>query len=87
MSLGYPTSSEEDQLYLHDADAARLRRLAAQEGSSQAEIVRKAIGAYEVQHRPDRQFVLTASGEGDGRSVADIPEEELLEGFGADPHN
>lgn len=73
-------------LYLHDADAARLRRLAAQEGSSQAEIVRKAIGAYEAQRRPDRQFALTASGAGDGCSVADIPEEELLEGFGADPH-
>lgn len=69
-------------LYLDEADVARLQRLAAQEGRSQAEIVRAAIAAYEARRQPDRHFALTASGAGDGRSIADIPDEELLEGFG-----
>ena len=34
-------------VYLDDSDAARLRRLAAEEGRSQAEIVRAALAAYE----------------------------------------
>ena len=69
-------------LYLDDADAERLQRLARREGRSQAEIVRLAIAAYESHLTPDRNFVLTASGAGDGRSVAEIPDDELLEGFG-----
>lgn len=73
-------------LYLDDMDVERLRRLAQREGRSQAEIVRAAIAAYEAQRTPDRHFALTASGSGDGRSVADIPEEELLVGFGDDAH-
>lgn len=69
-------------LYLDDADLARLRRLAAREGRSQAEIVRAAIAAYESQQRAHRSFALTGSWEGDGTSVADIAEDELLRGFG-----
>ena len=30
----------------------------------------------------DRNFKMFGTGQGDGRSVADIPEDELLEGFG-----
>lgn len=67
-------------IYLDEADVERLRRLAAREGRSQAEIMRAALAAYESRPRPDRNFALTASGAGDGRSVADIPEEELLRG-------
>ena len=71
-------------IYLDDEDAARLKRLACREQRSQAEIVREALRAYESFIRPDRNFALAASGSGDGRSVADIPEEELFEGFGED---
>jgi predicted transcriptional regulator len=34
-------------VYLDDSDAERLRRLAAEEGRSQAQIVRAALSAYE----------------------------------------
>ena len=69
-------------LYLDDADIERLRRLARREGRSQAEIVRAAIAVYEAQQTSDRSFALAGSWQGDGTSVADIPEEELLRGFG-----
>ena len=70
-------------LYLTEAEVERLRRLARLEHTSQAEIVRRAIARYTPDRKTDRNFALFNSGEGDGRSVADIPEEELLEGFGS----
>lgn len=70
-------------VYLDDTDLARLRRLAAQEGRSQAEIVRAAIAAYELQQTVHRSFELTGSWEGDGTSIADVAEDDLLRGFGA----
>ncbi len=78
----YPISMKKTSIYLDEVDVERLRRLARMEGRSQAEIVRAAIAAYESQLKPDRNFALTASWHGDGTSVADIPEEELLKGFG-----
>jgi predicted DNA-binding protein len=69
-------------IYLEDTDTERLRRLAAREGRSQAEIVRAALAAYEVQLVGDRRFALAGAWEGDGTSVADLSEEELLKGFG-----
>ncbi|MDQ3708644.1 MAG: ribbon-helix-helix protein, CopG family [Actinomycetota bacterium] len=69
-------------LYLSDDDARRLRRLAAAEGRSQAEIVRSAIAAYEQSPPVDRGFALAAAWTGDGSSVANLAEDELLEGFG-----
>jgi hypothetical protein len=73
---------QKTSLYLRATEVERLRRLAAQEGRSQAEIMRSALVFYETGRAPSRHFALTASGSGDGRSIADIPEEELLEGFG-----
>jgi predicted DNA-binding protein len=69
-------------IYLEDTDRERLRRLAEREGRSQAEVVREALAAYELQQAGDRRFALTGTWEGDGTSVADVPEEELLRGFG-----
>jgi hypothetical protein len=66
---------------LDDVDRERLRRLAEREGKSQAEIIRSALALYDEQ-KPDRNFALTGSCAGDGRSIADIPEEELMSGFG-----
>jgi predicted transcriptional regulator len=68
-------------LYLHETDVQRLRRLAQAEGRSQADIVRAAIAQYEASAGA-RQFALAGAWAGDGTSVADIPEEELLQGFG-----
>jgi predicted transcriptional regulator len=70
-------------LYLDEVDLARLRRLARREGRSQAEIMRAALAAYEARLTADRAFALSGAWEGDGTSVANIPEEELLRGFGS----
>jgi predicted transcriptional regulator len=69
-------------VYLAEDQAERLARLARQEGRSQAEILREAVASYEPRPSQDRDFALAGSGYGDGSSVADVPDEELLEGFG-----
>ncbi len=69
-------------VYLSEDDLARLRRLAETEGKSQATVLREALAAYDAQAPWPREFAVIDSGEGDGRSVADIPEEELMRGFG-----
>jgi hypothetical protein len=71
-------------VYLTDEEVRRLAQLAKEEGSSQAEVIRRAIGAYQPSSTPDRSFAMSGAGLGPGGSVADIPEEELLEGFGED---
>jgi predicted transcriptional regulator len=43
-------------VYLDDADVERPRRLAAEEGRSQAEIVRAALSAYEQARAVPRAF-------------------------------
>jgi predicted DNA-binding protein len=72
-------------VYLDDQRADRLARLAREEGRSQAEILRAAIDAYEPAPSRDRNFALAAGFpriDGDGRPISQIPEDELLEGFG-----
>ncbi len=69
-------------LYLDDGDVERVRRLAQREGRSQADVVRAALAAYESHVVAQRRFNLTGSAEGDGQSVADLPDEDLLQGFG-----
>ena len=73
-------------VYLDDAQAARLSRLAQEEGSSQAEILRAAVDAYQPQPSLDRDFALAAGFrriDDDDRPISQIPEHELLDGFGA----
>ena len=69
-------------VYLSEADAERLARLSELEGRPQAAIIRDAIARYEQPVSGDRNFSMMGAGRGDGRSVADIPDEELYEGFG-----
>jgi hypothetical protein len=71
-------------VYLTDAELERLAWLAAREGASQAEIIRKAITAYVPDGRGDRNFAGLGTAEGPGDSVADYEEEDLLEGLGED---
>jgi len=70
-------------VYLDDADSERLRKLAESEGQSQAEILRAAIAAYAESRGPEREFSLASSWMGDGTSVADVDDGDLLRGFGA----
>ncbi len=69
-------------VYLSEHDAAVLRRLAEDEGKSQAAVLREAIAAYDAGPPRRRHFLVEASGEGPGGTIADIPEEEYLKGFG-----
>jgi predicted transcriptional regulator len=48
---------EKTSVYLGDRERRRLAHLADQEGVSQAEIIRRAITAYEPKP-PDREFKL-----------------------------
>jgi len=69
-------------VYLRPEDKARLDWLAEREHASEAEIIRRAIASYVPSAPPDRSFIGARSGDGPGTSIADIPEEELLRGFG-----
>jgi Arc/MetJ-type ribon-helix-helix transcriptional regulator len=68
-------------VYLTEELAARLKRLAEAEGRSEADVIRRAIESYPAAP-PQRRILAYKVGRGPGDSVADIPEEELLEGFG-----
>lgn len=69
-------------IYLEEIHLERLRQAAEQEGRSQAEVIRDAIIRYTTERKPDRNFAMAGIARGDGTSVADIPEEELMRGFG-----
>lgn len=56
-------------VYLEESDAASLRRLAAETGRSQAEVIREAIGVA-VRSGGPRRLRSSAAGRGDGTSVA-----------------
>ncbi|MGI8926041.1 MAG: CopG family transcriptional regulator [Tepidiformaceae bacterium] len=69
-------------VYLSPPAAERLAWLSESEGRPRAQIIREAILSYAPGPSAERRFHLAGCFEGDGRSVADIPEEELMEGFG-----
>jgi len=69
-------------VYLGAEETARLAKLAEREGTSQAEVIRRAIRVYEPETRGDRNFSLARSADGPGGSIAALGEDELLEGFG-----
>ncbi len=69
-------------VYLTDEAAERLAYLAEREGRPQAAIIRDAIERYDPPVVGDRNFAMFNTGEGDGRSIANIPDEELFKGFG-----
>jgi predicted transcriptional regulator len=69
-------------VYLDERIRRRLARLARQERTTQAEVIRRAIERYVPESGADRNFAGAGVAEGPGNSVADVPEEELLAGFG-----
>jgi predicted transcriptional regulator len=68
-------------VYLTEREEARLERLSRALGRTKAAIIREAIATYEPVP-PDREFRMAGAGHGPGDSVADLTEEELLDGFG-----
>lgn len=84
--MPYTERMRKTSVYLDEAQAARLSWLAEQEGRSQAEILRAAVEAYQPKVSAGRDFAL-ASGfrriDRDPRPISEIPDDELLDGFGA----
>ncbi len=79
----YPTFVRKTSVYLSEAQAERLARLSEQQGRPQAQIIRDAIAAYAAAARSgDRRFSVDGVVEGDGTSVADVGDDDLLQGFG-----
>jgi predicted DNA-binding protein len=85
-TMPYNEVMHKTSVYLDDELTERLARLAREEGTSQAAILREAVAAYQPKPSPDRNFALAGSGfrriDDDPRSISEIPDEELLEGFG-----
>lgn len=72
-------------VYLDERQAERLAHLARKEGRSQAEILREAVASYRPRSSQDRNFALAggfARIDDDPRPISQVPEQELLEGFG-----
>ncbi len=72
-------------VYLSDEQTERLALLAREEGRSQAEILREAVATYQPKPPRDRSFALAAGFrriDGDPRPISEIPEQELIAGFG-----
>lgn len=72
-------------MYLSERESRRLAELARAEGRSQAEILRAAITAYVPSGPGDEDFALALGFtriDDDARPVSEIPEDELLDGFG-----
>jgi hypothetical protein len=69
-------------IYLTDREVERLAYLSQRTGRSQSELVREAVGRYDPRPSRDRNFKMAGAGAGQGDSVADYTEEELLRGFG-----
>lgn len=73
-------------VYLSEREERKLAALSRRLGRPRAEIVREAIASYDPAP-PERTFASFDSfdsGRGPGGSIADVPDEELMEGFGED---
>lgn len=73
-------------VYLTERESRRLAELTRSEGRSQAQIIREAIAAYVPPGRGDGEFALAAGFiriDDDLRPISEIPEDELLDGFGS----
>ena len=84
--MPYTEDMRKTSVYLDDQQAERLAALAREAGRPQAEILREAISAYRLPSSHDRSFALAVGFQridDDARPISEIPEHELLYGFGA----
>lgn len=80
------TRRQKTSVYLEPAQVRRLTDLAEHLGRSQAEIIRDAIARYDPLTEGDRNFALArgfARIDADPRPISEIPQADLLDGFGA----
>lgn len=79
------TVRQKTSVYLEPDQVRRLTDLAEYLGRSQAEIIRDAIATYDPLGRGDRNFAVAqgfARIDDDPRPLSEIPEDDLLPGFG-----
>ena len=72
-------------IYLENAQREHLRTLAKRTGRPQAQLIREAIETYEPGPSANRNFALAAGFkriDSDPRPTSEIPDDELLAGFG-----
>jgi predicted DNA-binding protein len=72
-------------VYLNQRESDRLAELARIEGRSQAEVIREAISSYTPISESSGNFALAAGFariDNDPRPISEIPDDELLTGFG-----
>jgi hypothetical protein len=82
---GHKTSRQKTSVYLEPGQVRRLTDLAEHLGRSQAEIIRDAIASYDPIGKGDRNFALArgfSRVDEDPRPISEIPEADLLSGFG-----
>jgi predicted DNA-binding protein len=79
------SAQKKTSVYLERAQDEHLRALAKRTGRAKSQLIREAIDIYEPAASGDRSFAL-ASGfqriDSDARAISEIPEDELLDGFG-----
>ncbi len=69
-------------LYLTEEESETLRDLSERLDVSQAKVMQEALAAYDAEQEPDRNFAFAGTFEGDGSSIADVSDAQLMEGFG-----
>ena len=70
-------------IMLDDESIERLKRMAETEMKTEDQFVARLLEKYAIQSGHERPpFAMEGAGRGPGGSVADIPEDELLKGFG-----
>jgi Ribbon-helix-helix protein, copG family len=79
------TETKKTSVYLDPDQVRRLTDLADVLGRSQAEIIRDAIAKYDPVGKGDRNFALARGFsriDDDPRPISEIPDADLLDGFG-----
>ena len=69
-------------VYFTEEDADTLRGLSDRLQVSQARVLQEALVAYDAEHTPDRDFAFAGTFDGDGTSIADVLDNELMKSFG-----
>ena len=69
-------------IMLDDEQVERLKRMAETEMKSEDQLIADIIKRYAVESGHERVFAMFGAGRGPGGSVADIPDDELMKGFG-----
>jgi predicted DNA-binding protein len=67
---------------LDDEQVERLKRMAETEMKTEDQLLGDIIRRYAVESGHERVFAMDGAGRGPGGSIADIPEDELMRGFG-----